>query len=211
MIHNIHNLASACEEFFGPASILTTGLHSWRTNITCNLTTYEAQAAADPSFIAKVLTSIDTRVNCWLQDCSLIPIRSNVDDSLVNFGDLHRQIKTRQFSFTLPASIANTSKQNKRGREDDIEDDDRRSKRTPVQNPSPNPRWKICDGEDYNVVFKNKHCEKRPKLNGVRMCPRWNIRGICFTGCNLALTHVTSTADTVTREMDAFCKLCRNE
>jgi hypothetical protein len=43
------------------------------------------------------------------------------------------------------------------------------------------------------------------------MCPRWHIRGICFSGCNLAKSHVTSTTDPVTSEMNAFCQLCRSE
>ena len=210
MIHNIHNLAAASEEIFGVASILTSGLNDYISKLTCDLTTYEAQAATDPSFIAKVLTAVDTQVNCWLQECSLTPLRCNVDDTLVNFNSIHRQIKTRQFSFHLPASIAHPQNQKKRQRGDD-NDEEKKNKRSPIQNPNQNPRWKLRSGEDYNTVFKNKHCDKRPIMNGVRMCPRWHIRGICFSGCNLAQTHVTSTSDPITSEMNAFCKLCRNE
>ena len=99
MIHNINNYAAASEVFFGTSSLLTTGLHSWRTSITSNLTTYEAQSSIDPLFIAKVLTSIDTRVNCWLEECSVTELRSNVDDSLVDFSVMHRQIKNPSFNF----------------------------------------------------------------------------------------------------------------
>ena len=211
MIHNINNLAATSEVFFGNSSLLTEGLRAWRNFITSNLTTYEAQAAIDPLFIAKVLTAIDTRVNCWLEECSTANLRSSVDDSLVDFSYLHRQIRTRSFNFSLPASIAHPNKKKRNRDSDDHDGNDRNNKRSPIQNADLNPRWKLKAGEDYNTVFKNKHVDKRPLHNNVRMCPRWHIRGICFSGCNLATTHVTITDDTTRRAMDSFCKLCRNE
>ena len=66
IIHNLHHLVSAAEIIFGSDSLLTVGLHSWRNVISYSLSIYESQATIDPTFISKVLTIIDTHVNCWL-------------------------------------------------------------------------------------------------------------------------------------------------
>ena len=69
MIHNIHITAAVSEIMHGTNSILTTGLTSWRFEISSNLIIYEAHAANDKTFIARILVAIDTRVNCWLNEC----------------------------------------------------------------------------------------------------------------------------------------------
>ena len=105
MLHNLHNLASLAELFWGPESIGTSSLKTWRSHITSNLIIYESLAATDKEFVAQVLCAIDTRVNCWLGECALKPIRSNLDDQHICFEDMQRAIKTRQFHFSLPPII----------------------------------------------------------------------------------------------------------
>ena len=63
IVHTLHNFSAAAKIFFGHDSLLTAGLCSWYEAITFNLTCYESQATGDPSFIAKVITAIDTRIN----------------------------------------------------------------------------------------------------------------------------------------------------
>jgi len=214
MLHNINNLASSSELFFGENSIATGGLQSWRPHIANNLIIYESQAASNKEFIAQVLTAIDTRVNCWLEECSMKPIRSNVDDELVCFDDMQRAIKTRQFSYSLPPTIrSHISKPSPRepgNSPRDHQDDDRPTKRAPVHNKHRNARWKLKEGEDYKALFSDKNTDKRPTLDGVHICPRWHIKGVCFTGCNLSSTHVPLTDPATCRKMDTYCSLCHS-
>ena len=142
------------------------------------------------------------------------PIRSNVDDELVCFDDMQRAIKTRQFSYSLPPTIrSHISKPSPRepgNSPRDHQDDDRPTKRAPVHNKHRNARWKLKEGEDYKALFSDKNTDKRPTLDGVHICPRWHIKGVCFTGCNLSSTHVPLTDPATCRKMDAHCSLCRS-
>ena len=78
IVHTLYNFSTAAKIFFGHDSLLTAGLLSWCEAITFNLTCYEIQAAVDPSFIAKVITAIDTLVNFWLTECSMEALRSHL-------------------------------------------------------------------------------------------------------------------------------------
>ena len=209
MLHNLHNLASASSLFFGETSLLTTGLKSWRGEISRNLVSYESQALQDPTFIASIMTAIDTRINCWLTKCTTKPLHCNIDDKLVDFSGMHRQIKTRQFTFSLPLSVTKHFSVSKKSKRDDKEDRDKPSKRVPVVNPKRINKWKLKEGEDYKKMFSTKNIGQRPLLNGVRVCPRWHIKGVCWQGCNLESTHVEITDSSIIAGMDAYCKLCR--
>ena len=70
MMHNLHNIASASALFFGKNSLLTIGLDSWQPEISSNLTSYQSKGANNHTFIATILTAVDTRVNGWLNECT---------------------------------------------------------------------------------------------------------------------------------------------
>ena len=209
MLHSIHNMAAASHLFFTEQSLLTIGLRSWRPEISRNLIAYESQALQDPEFIARILTAIDTRVNCWLNDCTTKTLRCGVDDELIDFSDMHRQIRTRQFSFSLPPSVRKHVSGTKRNMRDNDTNDEQAAKRTPVHNQKRINKWKLKEGENYKQRFGNAHVDKRPTLNGVRVCPRWHIKGVCWAECNLKATHCEITDTSVIAEMDKYCRLCR--
>ena len=211
MLHNLNNYAATAEIFFGDTSLLTIGLQSWLSAIRSDLITYESLAATNNEFIAQVLTSIDTRVNCWLTECAMKAIRCNVDDDLVCFDDMQRSIKTRQFSFTLPPTVRSHVSGTPGKHRAPTNDSDRPPKRSPLPNKHKNPRWKLKENEDYKKIFADKHVSKRPTIDGVHVCPRWHIKGLCFTGCNLASTHIQITDPAICRQMDAYVKACREE
>ena len=96
-------------------------------------------------FIAQFLTAIKTRVNCWLEECTSKPSRCNVNDELLNFVNIQRMIKTRQFSFSLlPAVRRHTSKQPRANHNyhNNIRYD-RPAKRSPVHNQNRVSPWKL--------------------------------------------------------------------
>ena len=168
--------------------------------------------SGDPSVIAKVLVVIDTCVNCWLTECSITVLRCTVDDQLINLSNLHRSICTRTFTFDLMSSIQkHTPNTNKRNYEQHTDDDTTPSKCIPVQYLKCSPRWRLREGEDYRTVFNNKHSEKLLNLNGVHLCPQWLIKGVYFTGCNLAATHCEICDTAFRHKINLYCKLCCGE
>jgi len=145
-------------------------------------------------------------VNYWIFECCTKDLRCNVDDPLVGFTDMQHQIKTRQFYFTLPPFICqNINKSPKQNVKEDGDRDEKPGKRQPIHNPRRNPIWKLKDGEDYSKIFANTHVTKRPTLNGVNICPRWHVKGVCFTDCNLESTHVPITEPTLVCDMNVYC------
>ena len=213
MQHSLFNLTAASSLFFGSESLLTAGLSTWWSEISRNLVSYESQAIHDTTFIASILTAIDTRIHCWLQECTTKSLRCNVDDALIDFTDIQRQIKTRQFHFALPPSVRKhitgipSGSHNESKRSDD--DGDRPAKRTPVHNTKRVAKWKLKDGEDYTQVFGGANIDRRLTLNSTNVCPRWHIKGVCWKSCNLASTHCEITDPEVITGMNAYCKLCR--
>ena len=214
MQHSLFNLTAASNLFFGPESLLTAGLATWRAEISRNLVSYESQAIHDTTFIASILTAIDTRIHCWLQECTTKSLRCNVDDALIDFTDIQRQIKTRQFTFTLPPSVrkhisAGPSGGHNKSKRNDENDDEKPAKRIPVHNTKRVSKWKLKGGEDYKQVFGSAHIDRRPTLHGINVCPRWHIKGVCWKSCNLAATHCEITDPAVITGMNEYCKLCR--
>ena len=126
---------------------------------------------------------------------------------------MQRAIKTRQFTFVLPPTVRNhvSKPTGKRPALSASYDDDKPAKRSPVHNKNRISRWKLKDGEDYRKIFAEKNISKRPTMDGVNVCPRWHIKGICFTGCNLASTYIPLTNPAVCRQMDTYCQVCRAE
>ena len=145
MMHNLSNYAGVSLVFFGEISLLTIGLQSWIIHISSNLLVYESLAASNYEFIYQVLTTIDTRVNCWLEECTSKPSHCNVDDELLNFDNMQGMIKTRQFYFSLmPAVRRHTYKQPRANHHDHNNSrDDRPAKRSPVHNQNRVYRWKL--------------------------------------------------------------------
>ena len=136
----------------------------------------------------------------------------NLDDQLINFDNIHRSIRTQTFSFDLPSSVHHhTSTSNKRDCDTPEDDTASPSKCIPLQNTKSSLRWKLRNGEYYRAVFNNAYSKNYPKLDSVSLCHRWHIKGVCFTGCNLASIHHEIRDTSLQREMDLYCKLCCGE
>ena len=203
MMHNLNNYACISLIFFGELSLPTIGIQSWRSHISSNLLVYKSLCVSDCEFISQVLTTINTRVNCWIDECTSKPYRCNVDDELLNFDDMKRMIKKRNFYFSLPPAVrCHTSKQPRANHHDhDKSRYDWPSKRSPVHNKNWVSPWKLKENEYYKAIFNNENSSKLPTLDGVHLYPRCHTRGIYFTGCNLSSTHCVITDDTLKQKM----------
>ena len=167
---------------------------------------YDSLATSDKEFISKVLCAINTRVNCWLNECASKPIRLNVDNEIICFNGMHCAIKTRQFIFPSlkPSKLISSKVPPKKA----IIIQEMRINLT-----SPQKTGIIAANERMAKTtkkFSDKNSEKRPTINGVHVCPHQHIKGIYFTGCNLSSTHITITDPAICRKMGTYSTLFRS-
>lgn len=176
-----------------------------------NKQTISRLAISDSQFTAKLLCCIDTRINKWIEMCSLNGpgTMESVNESIIDFTDIIDLLERGMFNFgPLPACILNLAQEdttappsatpskgpkNKRKRE---------SNRV-IENPRINPRWKLKQGEDWQRVFCTTEAVRcRPE--GV--CARFQIRGYCFENCRHPHTEVPGNR---TADMDRHVDSCR--
>ena len=51
--------------------------------------------------------------------------------------------------------------------------------------------FKPAEGESWRGTFANKLVAERPAWSGkCKMCPRWHIKGDCFSDCKNKASHV---------------------
>ena len=212
--HAIKNSAGAAAFFFSTESTLVTRLKEVNDEITNKLLIWEAAQERDPTFATRVMCAMDTRVCRWLLECKAAEDREVVDDGLIDFAPLMRQIALDQFHQPLPVSIQVvterqvTPSKRKAGGGRGVPDATNNAVNT-----KPIKEWKLQEGESFKKVFAGKNVDKRPKLNGVNMCARFHTRGNCFPDCRSAPSHVPSQEVPAEQKKAyaAFCKLCRGE
>ena len=66
---------------------------------------FEGAQVRDTSFAVKVGYTLDTRVQCWLNQCKINVKRELVDDLLINFDPIINAVITDFFVQDLPVCI----------------------------------------------------------------------------------------------------------
>jgi hypothetical protein len=154
----------------------------------------------DPSLIAKMLFSVDTRIQLWLSDGRTATDREEMDDSVINLTSIVTSVLTDQLVVSLPPCLTTTAKKT----EDDgvlksplkkkkkiKEDEEKNSKNRKIVNQSALAAFRLLENENYKEVFANRHVEARPMWDDkCRMCPRWHTLGYCFADCKHKASHV---------------------
>ena len=152
----------------------------------------KARFASDKMFGAKILFAVDGKIQNYLENCRMAEDRSEVDDSILNFEEITRDISNNRFFIDLPPSFtavekvdpppSNEKKKGKRKRGDD-------SNRV-VRNPDPIDGICLRAGEDFGKIFAGKLIDQRPKWGNKKMCTRWHLRHVCFEDCVHKASHV---------------------
>jgi hypothetical protein len=205
LVFQLEAYAHASKYVFGEASILSSQLRSFVGKITKESTQYKNRIAGDKEFAAKVLWAIDEQVNLFLSECRRCDDRENVNEQFINFDELHMSILLHRFNITLPSNFHKKTptepapgKENdpkKRGggkRKGDGKDDEGGRKRdNRLVNNDQVPEFKMKEGETWEKTFQGKCIDKRVKLDGTIMCPRFHTKGYCWKeGCKFSKTHI---------------------
>ena len=170
---------------------------------------FESLMETDDQFAAKILFSVDSRIQRFLMQCKRCHDREDVNDNLVNFAELSEDCLNQSFNISLPPAFQisgapkqdQKEKENKRKRTNDRGGGKEREKADFVPNDDQEEAFKLKVGESYKDLVVNKlisdipHWEKEKHgINDCRMCKRFHIRGLCFSDCPNAASHVAKGA-----------------
>ena len=232
---NIHDMmvqlkmfTVANDIFFGELSVGSQCLRALQTMIERQRPVFKAKENLDEEFASKFLLAVDTRFQMWLKQCRIARIRSDVDDSIIDFAHLVSQVLFGSFHITLPPtfkmkapiddSASNNDTKKHDGNDDGKGDKGKKKKkgdeaREMVQNKAPHPDLCMLSTETWAINFANKNVNSRPKFNDKSvMCPRWLLQKYCFNNCKHKDSHVKADkipADKVTA-MKEWIKSCRS-
>jgi hypothetical protein len=154
----------------------------------------------------KVLWTVCTRFQLYLESCTRADDWEEVNSSLIDFLADHCNILLNRFDANLPASFKavelgtdkdadtdaeseniTTTKKRKRG----MKRNKNRAaeKKSSVKNDLQCAEFKLKEGELW-TQFAGMQLDNRAKMKGTIMCTRWHTRGDCFANCKNKASHV---------------------
>ena len=169
---------------------------------------FESLVESDFSYPAKILYSVDTRIQRFMSQNKRMKDREEVSERLVDFGDLTDACLNQSFNVSLPPAFKlskeNLEDQSSNSRAKEWE---RKRKRTEagqeesqVTNRDQLEEFKMKPGEDWRRDFVGKLNGDRPFWDkekcgsgDAKMCVRYHTRGNCFEDCQNAASHVSSS------------------
>ena len=211
------------EIIFTESSLLVKRVNFLIDSLADNSITIRACGMNDKEFFTKILYSIDTRVNLWLKDCQDCECREDVDDSLIDFRPMMREIILQTFRLELPACFKMVAPkkrlsdpeavENAVDRENNSNNSKKKQKnREKVINQNQFEEFKLLPNEDYKKVFTGREkAAKRPLFKTKAICQKFNIHGFCFNDCANGESHVSHNEYTAKQkeEFSKWMKYCR--
>jgi hypothetical protein len=192
------------EILFGNNSIAAKKLEKFVRLIKAQSIVYKARAALNIFFLCKVLWSVCTRFQLFLNNCTHAEEREDVDNSIVDFNKYHRDIILGQFGATLPPCFKDVTtrdpdtKTEKGKKSKKCKKEEAKEKRKECNEGAANLGlknkhqcidFKMKEGEQWST-FAGSNLKEQAKLNETFMCGRWHTRGHCFLDCNNKASHV---------------------
>eukprot|EP00956_Cyclotella_meneghiniana_P031270 scaffold81715_cov29-Cyclotella_meneghiniana.AAC.3 len=144
---------------------------------------------------AHILYHVGLKVNNYIDMAHRASSPEDIPKSVLDFSNLRESIDsfnvipnlptTFKHTATEPTDDSSTKPGKKRGSKDGKEE-----RRKLVRNSDPVEEWKLQEGEKWEM-FCGENCKDRPTwLDGKRMCHKWHIKGVCFSDCPYAASHV---------------------
>ncbi len=160
----------------------------------------------DDFFPSKVLWTVCTRFQLYLENCTRAKDQEEVDCSLIDFSPNHQDIIMSRFNVILTASFKAVdsssdkehkerggaglgTKSKKRKQKEEKEKRSKRSADNVVENKQQCADFKLKEGELW-TQFTGMCLTERAKLNDTIMCTRWHTRAFCFNDCRNKASHV---------------------
>lgn len=211
LIRNIEIVQGIFEIYVGAQSAIVQKILELAQEIKSFRMELEIQANADKDLLTKIQFNFDSRLNSWME--RMYENADNLLDvphSLVEFSSSIHNIFHGSFAVALPPSLL-PAIQKKRPAADADAGEQPGSKREKtkkgVDNPSPNPDWKIKDNESWDMFTKDPN-----NLRPGSVCMMYHILGFCPIGtkCKRAKTHCKLTNETQIAQTNAFINDRRN-
>jgi hypothetical protein len=120
----------------------------------------EIQANADKDLLTKIQFNFDSRLNSWMERVyEHADNLMEVPHSLIEFLSTIHNIFHGSFAVALPASLIPPPKKRPAADHDtdDIKQNNTKKEKVKkgVENPKPNPEWKIKDDESWDLFTKD--------------------------------------------------------
>ena len=191
-----------------------TRLESGVTAFRRNYSILKQKFRGDPDLVAKIMVSVDDRTNRFFDECANLN-RLAVKSEFVNYESIVTDIILGKFHYELPPFCKRALLDDgDNGPSNEGEPRKKKTKTTEaarVVNLNCIPALALQNGEDYKSVFGNGvNGDLLPKLNGNPVCPRFQIRGFCFSNCSKKVTHVDLTGRPAVCQMKEYMTKCRN-
>ena len=214
-IHLMEAKLKIAKLFLKDNAYFCTRLESGVTAFRRNYSILKQKFRGDPDLVAKIMVSVDDRTNRFFDECANLN-RLAVKSEFVNYESIVTDIILGKFHYDLPPFCKRALLNDGDNSPNDEGEPRKKKKRTTpeitrVVNPNCLRELALANGEDYKDIFGNGvNSELLPKLNGNTVCPRYQIRGFCFSNCSKKVTHVDLTGRPAVCQMKEFMAKCRN-
>jgi hypothetical protein len=85
MIEQFDGFKGLINIFFGQFSVAHQAIAALTKQVEKCKSAFKARERADQKFYCKFMYAVDTRFQLWLEDCMTATMRTNVDDTILNF------------------------------------------------------------------------------------------------------------------------------
>jgi hypothetical protein len=135
--------------------------------------------------------------------------RTQVNDNILKFKDLLKQVLNGVFNLNLPAAFkkikkptktaaVDENKQAAAGNDEKGNGGNRRKCKNMngnsnlVKNKTQDKDFVPKEGKTWKDTFNKQFLQDRPTWDGkVKMCARWHIKGDCYDNCARVISHIT--------------------
>ena len=192
MIFQLKAFVALTEILFGNDSITANKLRTFTQLIESQSIHYKEMGVYGKFFPTRVLWTVYTRFQLYLESCTQAKDREEVNNShldfLANLAD-HCNILLNRFNANLPASFEAVELGTHKDADIEAESEKtttmkKRKKRDKQENKgaAKKAEFKLKEGE-LRTQFAGMHLNNRAKMKGTIMCTRWHTNGNCFTNC----------------------------
>ncbi len=178
---------------------------------------YKLEIAQDKCFPGKFDNVVDSRFHLFLQDCRKSLDREDVNNHLVDFRYLHKDVLLHKFNVqSLAACFSlvdnskisaggdtklssdatnpggnNTKKEGSKHKSGNEDNENKGNKKRFgfVENKDQVPEFKMMEGDKWEK-FQGKCIESQVKFKDTFMCPRFHTKGTCHVKCKFAASHI---------------------
>ena len=214
------------KKWLGPEAELTIEHIDFIVGLERSECSIEAKVEEDKDYCTKIMYGGALAEQVFWRQCYECEDRETV--AKPNFKRVLELVEIGQFNCELPAqfkriekrkadetsdnSLLNEIKRLKSelGRRNSSNNSERTDNR--IFNGNQFPDFKIRQNEDWRKVFCSKQKHGRlPQIDGVQMCPKWNVQGYCFADCKRVKTHLphADIPDNKKKEFAAWISSCR--